>query len=68
MIPQPTQAGPSKRVKTSVDRGLHEQLKRLLARRFLGGSLTMQVIDVMDEALREWLKAQPEERSEDAKD
>lgn len=43
------------RIQISLDRGLHAEVKRLLAKRFLAGN-PMQMIDVMDEALRDWLK------------
>lgn len=34
-----------------------KEVKRLLAERFLAGN-PMQMIDVVDEALRKWVKAQ----------
>ena len=43
-------------MKTSIDRGLHTELKRILAAIFLSDGKTPMVIEVVDEAMFDWIK------------
>ncbi len=45
-----------RRIQTTVDRDLHAKVKRLMAKQFLAGN-PLRVVDVMDEALQDWIKA-----------